>query len=64
VHRRAPLPTIYVLACPVKRLVGHAHAQFRPAYGEAGSDPANPLLAEERALLVRSYASLLEAVYR
>jgi hypothetical protein len=31
---------------------------------EAGSDPANPLLAEERALLVRSYASLLAAVHR
>jgi hypothetical protein len=31
---------------------------------EAGSDPANPLLAEERALLVRSYATLLAAVHR
>jgi hypothetical protein len=31
---------------------------------EAGSDPANPLLAEERALLVRSYAALLAAVHR
>ena len=31
---------------------------------EAGSDPANPLLAEERALLVRSYAALLAAVQR
>ena len=30
---------------------------------EAGSDPANPLLAEERALLVRSYAALLAAVH-
>ena len=30
---------------------------------EAGSDPANPLLAQERALLVRSYASLLAAVH-
>jgi hypothetical protein len=31
---------------------------------ETGSDPANPLLAEERALLVRSYAALLAAVHR
>jgi hypothetical protein len=30
----------------------------------AGSDPEDPLLAEERALLVRSYASLLAAVHR
>jgi hypothetical protein len=30
----------------------------------AGSDPENPLLAEERALLVRSYAALLAAVHR
>lgn len=31
---------------------------------EAGCDPEDPLLAEERALLVRSYASLLAAVHR
>ncbi len=31
---------------------------------EAGSDPKHPLLAEERALLVRSYAALLAAVHR
>jgi hypothetical protein len=31
---------------------------------EAGSDPADPLLASERALLVRSYAALLAAVHR
>ena len=31
---------------------------------EAGCDPRHPLLAEERALLVRSYAALLAAVYR
>jgi hypothetical protein len=30
----------------------------------AGSDPHDPLLAEERALLVRSYAALLAAVHR
>jgi hypothetical protein len=30
----------------------------------AGGDPQNPLLAEERALLVRSYAALLAAVHR
>jgi len=30
---------------------------------EAGNDPAIPLLAEERALLVRSYAALLAAVH-
>ena len=30
----------------------------------AGCDPADPLLAEERALLVRSFAALLVAVYR
>jgi hypothetical protein len=33
-------------------------------WAEAGSDPANSLLAEERALLVRSYAALLAAVHR
>jgi hypothetical protein len=31
---------------------------------EAGSDPANPMLAQERALLVRSYAALLAVVHR
>src|ERR1700750_3156830 len=31
---------------------------------EAGCDPANPLLRAERALLVRSFASLLAAVHR
>jgi hypothetical protein len=31
---------------------------------EAGKDPAHPLLREERALLVRSYAALSAAVYR
>jgi hypothetical protein len=31
---------------------------------EAGCDPEDPLLAEERALLVRSYAALLAAVHR
>jgi hypothetical protein len=31
---------------------------------EAGRDPDHPLLREERALLVRSYAALLAAVYR
>jgi hypothetical protein len=31
---------------------------------QAGRDPENPMLAEERALLVRSYASLLAAVHR
>jgi hypothetical protein len=31
---------------------------------DAGCDPADPLLAEERALLVRSYASLLAATFR
>jgi hypothetical protein len=30
----------------------------------AGRDPEDPMLAEERALLVRSYASLLAAVHR
>ncbi len=30
----------------------------------AGSDPEDPLLAKERALLVRSYAALLAAVHR
>ena len=30
----------------------------------AGCDPADPLLAEERALLVRSFAALLVAVHR
>jgi hypothetical protein len=29
-----------------------------------GCDPESPLLADERALLVRSYASLLAAVHR
>jgi hypothetical protein len=31
---------------------------------EAGADPADPKLATERALLVRSYAALLSAVHR
>jgi hypothetical protein len=31
---------------------------------ELGSDPENPLLAQERALLIRSYAALLAAVHR
>ena len=31
---------------------------------EAGCDPQDPLLGEERALLVRSYAALLAAVHR
>jgi hypothetical protein len=31
---------------------------------EAGCDPESPLLTEERALLVRSYAALLAAVHR
>jgi hypothetical protein len=31
---------------------------------EAGSDPEDPLLSRERALLIRSYASLLAAVHR
>src|SRR4051794_5303151 len=31
---------------------------------EAGADPADPQLAVERALLVRSYAALLSAVHR
>ena len=31
---------------------------------EGGCDPADPLLAHERALLVRSYAALLAAVHR
>ena len=29
-----------------------------------GRDPASPLIAEERAALVRSYAALLSAVHR
>ena len=31
---------------------------------ERGCDPDDPLLAEERSLLVRSYAALLAAVHR
>jgi hypothetical protein len=34
------------------------------AWVEAGCDPEDPQLAEERALLVRSYAALLVAVHR
>jgi hypothetical protein len=34
------------------------------AWVEAGCDPKDPQLAEERALLVRSYAALLAAVHR
>jgi hypothetical protein len=30
----------------------------------AGCDPQDPTLAEERTLLIRSYASLLAAVHR
>jgi hypothetical protein len=53
------------------------HASVRPAaalraeamdvsdrWVEAGADPADPQLATERALLVRSYAALLSAVHR
>ena len=31
---------------------------------DAGCDPADPLLAEERSLLIRSFAALLAAVHR
>src|SRR3954470_14847894 len=34
------------------------------AWVEAGCDPADPQLAQERALLARSYAALLAAVHR
>ena len=34
------------------------------AWVAAGCDPADPRLAQERALLVRSYAALLAAVHR
>jgi hypothetical protein len=34
------------------------------AWVEAGNRPEDPMLAEERALLVRSYAALLAAVHR
>ena len=34
------------------------------AWVEPGCSPADPQLARERALLVRSYAALLSAVYR
>lgn len=34
------------------------------AWVDAGCDPADPELARERALLVRSYAALLAAVHR
>jgi hypothetical protein len=38
--------------------------QVSDRWVEAGCDPESPLLAEERALLVRSYAALLAAVHR
>jgi hypothetical protein len=37
---------------------------FSDRWVEAGCDPEDPRLAHERALLVRSYASLLAAVHR
>ena len=56
---------------------GVAHEAARPAadlraeamevsdrWVGAGCDPADPLLGQERALLVRSYAALLAAVHR
>ena len=49
------------------RLAGELRARamdVSDAWVEAGCDPADPRLAEERALLVRSYAALLAAVHR
>ena len=41
-----------------------AAMEISDAWVEAGCDPADSRLAEERALLVRSYAALLAAVHR
>jgi hypothetical protein len=38
--------------------------QVSDRWVEAGRDPESPMLPEERALLVRSYAALLSAVHR
>jgi hypothetical protein len=49
------------------RPAAHLRAQamdVSDAWVDAGCDPGDPRLAQERALLVRSYASLLAAVHR
>jgi hypothetical protein len=47
---------------PAAELRAHA-MDISDRWVEAGCDPQSPLLAEERALLVRSYAALLAAVH-
>jgi hypothetical protein len=69
-------PLVYALTDLYAYTYGAAPADVRPAaalraeamdvsdrWVEAGRDPADPMLAEERALLVRSYASLLAATF-
>jgi hypothetical protein len=66
----AALRNLYAYTYGVDPGAVHQAAQLRAEamdvsdrWVEAGSDPANPLLAQERALLVRSYAALLAAVH-
>jgi hypothetical protein len=65
------LRELYAYAYSADPEVVHAAAALRAeamdvsdAWVAAGCDPADPLLARERALLVRSYAALLAAVHR
>ncbi len=67
----AALQGIYAYSYSVDAAAVRAAAELRAeamdvsdAWVEAGCDPADPRLAEERALLVRSYAALLAAVHR
>jgi hypothetical protein len=66
----AALRDLYAYTYSVDPADVHRAAQLRAEamdvsdrWVEAGSDPDNPLLANERALLVRSYAALLAAVH-
>jgi hypothetical protein len=65
------LATIYAYVYDVTEEAVHRAAQQRAlamdisdAWIEQGRAPASPLIAEERAALVRSYAALLSAVHR
>ena len=62
VAKRARQITLWLTADPAELRAEAMDVSDR--WIEAGCDPRHPLLAEERALLVRSYAALLAAVYR
>ena len=65
------LRDLYAYSYSVDPAEVHAAAALRAeamdasdGWVESGCDPDDPQLARERALLVRSYAALLAAVYR